>query len=121
MPGPPFITMATPSASATSSAVAPRSGGGAGVGGDAAVALFGDGDGEGDELLGLGVESTVDEHGAAQSAVALEDGRDVLAQRSDRLAQLVEDLFVGHGLGSWFRGVMVTGGAPSTSKNSSSG
>ena len=36
----------------------------------------------------------------------------MLAQRSDRLAQLVEDLFVGHGLGSWFRGVMVTAVRP---------
>ena len=53
VPGPPFMEMATPIISATSSVVAPRRARRA-MGGDAAVALPGDRDGERDQLLGLG-------------------------------------------------------------------
>ena len=57
VPGPPFMEMATPIVSATSSVVAPRRARAPGVRGDAPVTLPGDGDGQGDQLLGLHVES----------------------------------------------------------------
>jgi hypothetical protein len=65
------------------------------MGGDATIALFGDGNGEGDELFGLGVEGSVDEHGAAQRGVTLEHGRDLVPQGARRLAEVVEDVLMG--------------------------
>ena len=72
-PGPPFMEMATPIISATSSVVAPRRAAPRRVGGDAPVALPGDGDGERDELLRRDRKRALDHRRLVEGAVAGHD------------------------------------------------
>jgi hypothetical protein len=89
VPGPPFIKIATPSASATSCSLAPCRA--AGVRRDAAVAFPGDRDSQRDQLLHLGGQLIAFAHrGGRHLDVAGVDAGDLLAQLAAGARQVIE-------------------------------